>query len=199
MSDDKQEAPNPIRRVRIQNDGGPGYNTKITDADTGQPIDHIYHAKVVDIGVRDNPRVLLWAHNPVVDITGVAETTNVCPLCKARRNVEPTEDNQEHWKHKIKIDIDDTDIAYAVQKLRDLQWQHDEFMRESIGPAEAIHAFMTWRNYRDENAPCLSDAEEVKTFCTAQGWYIKNEKYRELIRQVVYNGDVQVAPKVEEG
>src|SRR5882762_7335090 len=182
---DTQEAPKPLRRVRVQNDGGPGYNTKITDADTGQPIDNIYHVKVVDIGVRDNPRVLLWAHNPVIDITGVAETINVCPLCKAWRNVEPTEEGKEHWKHKIKIDIDDTDIAYAVQKLRELQWQHDEFMRESIGPAEAIHAFMQWRNSRDERAPCLSGAEEVKTFCTAQGWYIKNEKYSELIRHVV--------------
>lgn len=195
---DTQEAPKPLRRVRIQNDGKPGYATTITDADTGQPIDHIYHVKVVDIDVHDNPRILLWAYNPVMDITGVAETTNACPLCKARRDAEPTEDNAEHWKHKIKIDIDDTDIAYAVQKLRDLQWQHDEFMRESIGPAEAIHAFMAWRNSRDENAPCLSDAGEAKTFCTAQGWHIKNEKYRELIRQVVQDGDVQVAPKAEE-
>src|SRR5579859_4649256 len=144
MSDNMQEAPKPLRRVRIQNDGDPGYNTKITDADTGQSIDNIYHAKIVDIGVRDNPRILLWAHNPVVDITGVAETTHVCPLCKARRDVEPAEDNKEVWKHKIKIDIDDTDIAYAVQKLRELQWQHDEFMRESIGPAEAINAFGLW-------------------------------------------------------
>jgi len=199
MNDNTQEAPQPLRRVRIQNDGGPGYNTKITDADTGQPIDNVYHVKVVDIGVRDNPRVLLWAHNPVVDITGVAETTNVCPLCKSRRDAEPTEDNAGVWKHKIKIDIDDTDIAYAVQKIRELQWQHDEFMRESIGPAEAIHAFMAWRNSRDERAPCLSDAEEVKTFCAAQGWYIKNEKYNELIRHVVMDGDVQIAPKVEEG
>jgi hypothetical protein len=180
------------RRVRVKNDGGPGYATKVTDADTGQPIDYIYHVKVVDIDVHDTPRVLMWAHNPIMDITGIAETTNVCPFCKAQKNVEPTEDNKEVWKHRIKIDIDDTDVAYSIQRLRDLQWQHDEFMRESIGPAEAIHAFMAWRESRDETMPCDDDAKLIEKFCQAQGWYVKNEKYAELIRDVMEDGQVAI-------
>ena len=211
MSDNTQEeAPKPPRRVRIQNDGRPGYDTKITDAETGQDISHIYHVKVIDIDVRDNPRVLMWAHNPVVDVVGYAETINVCPLCKAQRNVEPTtEDGQEHWKHKIKIDIDDTDVAYPIDRLRELRWQHHELMSEFIGPAEAIKAFTEWLVARKSQSELFSfmngipelsperAANLAETFCLAQGWHIRNEKYADLIRQVADDGTVQV--KTNEG
>ena len=186
MSDDHQEAPKPNRRVRVQNDGQAGYATRVTDVDTGQDISNIYHVKVVDINVRDTPRVLMWAHNPVVDVVGVAETINVCPLCKAHRNVEPAEDNQEHWEHKIKINIDDTDIAYSIARLRELQWEHHRFMEESIGQAEAIKAFAEWLVARKSH-PELS-LEEVanlaEKFCGAQGWHVRNERYADLIRDV---------------
>lgn len=203
MSDNaQQETLKPFRRVRIQNDGKPGYATRITDAETGQSIDNIYHAKMVDIDVHDNPRILLWAYSPVIDIVGDAETVEVCPLCKARKNVEPTEDNKDVWRHKIKFDIDDTDVAYSIERLRALRREHDELARRSIGPAEAITAFVTWLTTRKEvsgpfyaGSPEISnDAMElVERFCQAQGWYIKNEKYADLIRYVVEDGQLQVS------
>lgn len=203
MSDNiQQEALKSLRRVRIQNDGRPGYATRITDAETGQPIDNIYHAKVVDIDVRDNPRILLWAYSPVIDVVGDAETTEVCPLCKAQKSVEPTEDNKEAWRHKIKFDIDDTDVAYSIEKLRDLRREHDELARQSIGPAEAIHAFMAWLTTRKAvSGPFYAGASEseeeamglVEKFCQAQGWHVKNEKYAELIRYVVEDGQLTIS------
>lgn len=197
MSDNTQEASKLPQRVRIQNDGFPGYATKVTDAETGQDISHIYHVKIVDIDVRDTPRVLMWAHNPVMDITGVAEITNVCPLCKAQRNVEPTEDDQEHWKHKIKIDIDDTSLAYPIQRLRELQFAYDEFARQSLGPAEAVWAFMEWYLGVEKKVEMFSDegveaTKLIEKFCRAQGWHVKNERYADLIRQVADDGTVQV-------
>lgn len=203
MSDNtQQETQKPLRKVRIQNDGKPGYATRITDAETGQPIDNIYHAKVVDIDVHDVPRVLLWAHSPVIDVVGDAETVDVCPLCKARKNVEPTEDNKEVWRHKIKFDIDDTNVAYSIERLRALQREHDELARQSIGPAEAITAFMTWLTTREEvsgpfyaGSPEVSDEamKLVEKFCQSQGWHIKNEKYTELIRHVVEDDNFFIA------
>lgn len=203
MSDNtQQETPKSLRKVRIQNDGRPGYAARITDAETGQPIDNIYHAKVVDIDVRDNPRILLWAYSPVIDVVGGAETTDVCPLCKAQKNVEPTEDNKEVWRHKIKFDIDDTDVAYSIERLRDLRREHDELARQSIGPAEAITAFMTWLMARKEvSGPFYAGSPEasdeamklVEKFCQAQGWHIKNEKHADLIRYVVEDGQLQVS------
>lgn len=197
MSDGAQEeAPKRNRRVRVQNDGYAGYTTRVTDVDTGQDIGNVYHVKVVDIDVHDTPRVLMWAHNPIVDVVGVAETINVCPLCKAHRNVEPTEDNQEHWKHKIKIDIDDTDVAYSIARLRELRWEHQRLMEESIGQAEAIKAFVEWLVARKSQSELISFVNGIpelspegatslaEKFCMAQGWYVRNEKYADLIRDV---------------
>jgi hypothetical protein len=197
MPEEKQETSKPLRRVRVVNDGQPGYATRITDADTGQPLDSIYHVKVVDIDVRDVPKIFLWSHQPVIDIVGDAETTNVCPLCKASTNVKSTEDN----KHKLKIDIDDSEVVYAIDRLRELRWQHDEFLRQSIGPAEAITAFMAWLTTRKEvSGPFYAGLEKasdeaaklVEQFCRAQGWSIKNEKYAELIKEAWEDGFVAI-------
>ena len=187
MPEEKQETSKPLRRVRVVNDGQPGYATRITDADTGQPLDSIYHVKVVDIDVRDVPKIFLWSHQPVIDIVGDAETTNVCPLCKTSKNVESTENNN----NKLKIDIDDSEVVYAIDRLRELRWQHNEFLRQSIGPAEAITAFMAWLTTRKE----VSGEEAMKLvekFCRAQGWYIKNEKYAELIKEAWEDGSVAI-------
>ena len=187
MPEEKQETSKPLRRVRVVNDGQPGYATRITDADTGQPLDSIYHVKVVDIDVRDVPKIFLWSHQPVIDIVGDAEPTNVCPLCKTSKNVESTENNN----NKLKIDIDDSEVVYAIDRLRELRWQHNEFLRQSIGPAEAITAFMAWLTTRKE----VSGEEAMKLvekFCRAQGWYIKNEKYAELIKEAWEDGSVAI-------
>src|SRR2546421_3535474 len=69
------------RRVRIVNDGGPGYATQITDADTGQHISNVFHIRMVDIDVKDVPRAILWTHMPVVDVIANADVVECCLYC----------------------------------------------------------------------------------------------------------------------
>ncbi|HEX3640182.1 MAG TPA: hypothetical protein VHV10_02710 [Ktedonobacteraceae bacterium] len=113
-----EEKPQPPRRVHIQNDGGPGYQTKITDADTGQFIDKIFHVRLVDLDVHGMPQAILWMHAPAVDVTVNAHIINVCPYCHAQK---PDPEKLENDKFRLKLTVDDTDLDLSIHKLERLQ------------------------------------------------------------------------------
>lgn len=69
-------------RVRIQNDGEPGYRTRISDAETGQAIDYVRSVQLSGLAVDTAPlaRIEVWL--PIVDVVVDAEITHVCPYCQ---------------------------------------------------------------------------------------------------------------------
>ncbi len=72
-------------RVRIQNDGSHGYDTKITDAETGVEISQVaaltWTFDCNDKQFNGMPKALLTIFDPVVDIIVDAEIRHVCPVC----------------------------------------------------------------------------------------------------------------------
>lgn len=79
-------------RVRIQHDGnGPaGYNTHITDAETGEPLGYVQRVEM-DIQANSDPvTAILTVAMPVLDIIADAEIKHVCPCCGApKKDEEP--------------------------------------------------------------------------------------------------------------
>ena len=77
-------------RVRIVNDGEPGYMTKLTDAETGAPIERATDATItVDFSVRDIPRAYITTICPRVDVVADAQMHEVCPHCGKATTIEP--------------------------------------------------------------------------------------------------------------
>lgn len=134
-----KETPKRPRRVRIQNDGRIGAFTKLTDADTGESIDHIYHVRVIDIDARDWPRAILWAYAPVMDIVAHAEIVEACACCGAQKpDLKKLDDN------RINTTINDTDLNLSIDKLKQIQDLQRATRGNNIYPAEALTAFMGW-------------------------------------------------------
>jgi hypothetical protein len=190
-----QETPKP-RRVRIQNEGGPGYVTKITDADTGEFINNLFHARIVDLDVNNVPRAILWAHMPAIDIIAHAKVFEICPYCKQQKP-EPSQNGDEY---RLKTTINDTDLDLSIAKLQELQkWQRATSPSNNIYPAEALWAFMEW--YVEHKGIGTIDPQEtingpdeaieiarlVDTFCKAQGWHFDQEYYNDVIKQIKAN------------
>jgi predicted RNA-binding Zn-ribbon protein involved in translation (DUF1610 family) len=68
-------------KVRIVNNGQPGYATKITDAGTGEDLSGLQLTEA-HIRIRDNtPTIILTSIMPVIDITGEAHIVYRCPHC----------------------------------------------------------------------------------------------------------------------
>lgn len=63
-----------MKRVRIVNDGGPSYATKVTDADTGELIEGVMGVEISIGVVPEHVTVKLTIINPVVDIIANAES-----------------------------------------------------------------------------------------------------------------------------
>ena len=67
-------------RVRIVNDGLPGYMTRITDVETGQEIERVkevhFHFDAAKVTIAS-----LVVYAPVVDVIVDAEIKHMCPYC----------------------------------------------------------------------------------------------------------------------
>lgn len=177
------ETPKP-RRIRIQNDGGIGSFTKITDADTGESIDHIYHVRVIDIDARDWPRAILWAYAPAMDVVAHAEVVECCPCCGQQKpDLKKLEDN------RIKTTINDTDLDLSIDKLKQLEDLQRSTRGNNIYPAEAITAFIGW--LCDTYGNQFHDPSFLEylagQFNEAQGWKFDQEYYDEVIGRVKAN------------
>jgi hypothetical protein len=61
------------RRVRIVNDGGSGYATKVTDADTGELIDGVAKIELIIEASKDPVKAKLTILRPAIDIIADAE------------------------------------------------------------------------------------------------------------------------------
>jgi hypothetical protein len=71
-----------MKKVRIRNEGGPAYMTKVTDAETGESLDHVFRVTLTyDVNDKQPPMALLWMYTPVVDVIIDAEIRHVCPAC----------------------------------------------------------------------------------------------------------------------
>jgi hypothetical protein len=68
-------------RVRIQNDGGSGYSTRITDVETGQPIEGVQQITLLLSPTKEPIKATLTVHSPHVDIVLDAEIEQRCPYC----------------------------------------------------------------------------------------------------------------------
>jgi hypothetical protein len=181
----EQEPPKRPRGVRIQNDGGIGASTKLTDADTGESIDHIYHVRVIDIDVKDWSRAILWAYAPVMDIVAHAEVVECCPCCGQQKpDLKKLDDN------RIKTTINDTDLDLSIDKLKQIQDLQRSTRGNNIYPAEALTAFVEWLQDRYGMAHSYSLDElsyRVDSFSEAQGWKFDQEYYDEVIGRVRAN------------
>ncbi len=67
-------------KVRIQNDGKPGYTTQVTNAETGEVLD-LQVTEVTIKASKEIPYALLTSILPVVDVIADAEIRHVCPYC----------------------------------------------------------------------------------------------------------------------
>ena len=67
-------------RIRIQNGGTEGYNTKITDAETGSEVENV-GSLTWSFDYRSMPTVVLTVFDPVIDIIADAEIRHICPAC----------------------------------------------------------------------------------------------------------------------
>lgn len=181
-----KETPKPLRRVRIQNDGGPGYATKLTDADTGQPIDRIFHIRLVDLDVKEIPKVLLWQYTPVIDVTANAEIVGVRPCCGTQKPDPQKLDD----KFKLKLTVDDTDLDLSIDKLKRLQaLQRATSCGDYVDPGEAVWSFMEWFMGHKDRVQMVSErgfdtVKIIKKFLKAQGWEIDQEHYTSVRKQI---------------
>ena len=190
MSEDNTTQPAKPRRVRIVNDGGPGYATKITDAETGQHIDNVFHIRLVDIDVKDVPRAILWTYTPVVDVVAYADIVDCCKYC-GQQKPNATQQGDEY---RLKTKINDIDLDFSIEKLRQLQKLQRATSGDYVDPAEALFAFAGWLSSREETTGKLSahdDASQIAKlvgrFCEAQGWAMDEEHYYEVIRRLRAN------------
>jgi hypothetical protein len=76
-------------KVRIQNDGYEGWNTKITDSETGEPLTHL-RVDEVHILMKEMPHAILHCQRPVLDIIADAHITYTCTACGYEGEPEPT-------------------------------------------------------------------------------------------------------------
>jgi hypothetical protein len=68
-------------RVRIQNDGGTGLSTRITDVETGRPIEGVQQITLLLSPTKEPIKATLTVHSPHVDIVLDAEIERRCPYC----------------------------------------------------------------------------------------------------------------------
>lgn len=69
-------------KLHIQNDGQPGYMTKVTDAETGKELDwHIFRIELDARGRKEPPTAIVYCYMPAIDIIADAEIRHVCPCC----------------------------------------------------------------------------------------------------------------------
>lgn len=68
-------------KIRITNDGKMGWQTNVTDAQTGEPLNHL-RIDEIHITMREIPHAIVHCQRPFLDI--IAETQLeqcVCPDC----------------------------------------------------------------------------------------------------------------------
>jgi hypothetical protein len=68
-------------KLHIQNDGQPGYMTKVTDAETGKELDWQIFRVELDANWKELPTAIVYCYMPAVDIIADAEIRHVCPVC----------------------------------------------------------------------------------------------------------------------
>jgi len=89
-----------MRRIRIVNNGEPGYATQVTDAETGETLEFgITEVRIT--ASKDVPQAILTAILPAIDVIADAEINHVCPYCG-----KPKEEERYGWV------LDGTDRAH---------------------------------------------------------------------------------------
>jgi hypothetical protein len=71
-----------MQRIKIENDTGIGYQTKVTDAETGEMIERV--AKVSMVMDTHSALVAeLTVYAPIVSVLAYAQIRSICPCCGA--------------------------------------------------------------------------------------------------------------------
>lgn len=79
-------------KVRITHDGnGPGYNARVTDAETGEPLGYVQRVEIDIQANSDLARAILTVAMPVVDVIADAEIKHICPCCGREQEEEAIE------------------------------------------------------------------------------------------------------------
>ena len=68
-------------KVRIQNEDGLSYNTKITDIETGKDLEYIGYFELSGEASSGPLKVRLTQYWVAVDVIADAEIKHVCPCC----------------------------------------------------------------------------------------------------------------------
>lgn len=79
-----------MKRVRIYNDSGKGYLTKVTNLETGEDIPNVTGISL-SIEPRREIRATIETALPVVDVVAMADLSTKCPLCHQHVPIEPFE------------------------------------------------------------------------------------------------------------
>lgn len=69
-----------MRTVRIESDGTIT-GTRVTDSETGQPLDAVSVVWTADAGANEEPRAFITTRMPRVVLEGEADITERCPYC----------------------------------------------------------------------------------------------------------------------
>jgi hypothetical protein len=69
------------KRIRIVNDGKPSYDTQVTDAETGVPLERVTRVELIFDAKDPRVQAVLTIYEPVVDLLVDAEIRRVCPCC----------------------------------------------------------------------------------------------------------------------
>lgn len=74
-------------KVRIQNDGTAQYNTKITNAETGEDIEHVLRVDIKPLEAqKEMVEAVITIALPMIDVIADAEIRHVCPYCGSKEN-----------------------------------------------------------------------------------------------------------------
>lgn len=69
-----------MKQVRIVNEGNASYQTKITDAETGEALTNVRRVEIT-LDVAEHPQAILYTVLPAVDVTIEATEKKICPCC----------------------------------------------------------------------------------------------------------------------
>jgi hypothetical protein len=70
-----------MRRIRIRNDGKPGYATEVTDAETGERIENVSKIDLQLLPTNKPVQATITVRPVEVDVIAQSEFRHVCPYC----------------------------------------------------------------------------------------------------------------------
>lgn len=84
-----------VSKIKIENDGRPSWDTKISVAETGEPLEQVKRVELVfDAAEKNPPTAVVYCYLPIVNVIMDAEIKHLCPYCGYEKT-EKTEKTEE--------------------------------------------------------------------------------------------------------